>query len=68
MEILDSFQLQGPNGTHEVIVTEVVVPLYGLKERRLVTPASKSICFQAMMALAYLHQLGITHGGKIIRP
>src|ERR1700691_736792 len=28
IEILDWFQLQGPNGTHEVIVTEVVVSLY----------------------------------------
>ncbi|KIM82211.1 hypothetical protein PILCRDRAFT_471819 [Piloderma croceum F 1598] len=59
--------IYGPNGMHKVIVTEVVVPLYGLKEQRLVTPASNGISFQAMMALAYLHQLDITHGGKRIQ-
>lgn len=69
MSMLDHFQISGPNGTHDCLVLELLgenVP--DLRERhfkgeRLPGYFAKRIAKQALLALNYLHQNRITHGG-----
>jgi serine/threonine-protein kinase SRPK3 len=61
LQLLDHFKLHGPNGTHDVIVTDVLVSLRTL--RALKSLDSKRASFQAVLGLTYLQQQGIIHGG-----
>jgi serine/threonine-protein kinase SRPK3 len=63
MELLDLFYTEGPNGTHEVLVTDVVCSINALADRNLVKPISRQISHQAFMGLAYLQEQGVVHGG-----
>ncbi|KDQ55463.1 hypothetical protein JAAARDRAFT_208733 [Jaapia argillacea MUCL 33604] len=38
LELLDHFQIVGPNGTHDVLITEVLLPLTTLEGLHLLTP------------------------------
>jgi serine/threonine-protein kinase SRPK3 len=63
LKLLDLFHIEGPNGTHEVLVTDVVCTIRALHFRKLLSPLSATICYQAMLGLAYLQEHGVTHGG-----
>lgn len=76
IEMLDEFELRGPNGIHRCLVFEAMGPnanemveeLPQFKPRmwgmvvRFPPPMAKSILRQALQALAVLHQKGIAHG------
>ena len=70
IEFLDDFKVEGPNGTHQCIVTEVLGPsisadveeIYG--EERYPIEVAKKIVAQAMRGVAYLHSCGVVHGGS----
>lgn len=60
LQLVDAFELKGPNGTHSVLVTDVVAPV-------LSHPTSASWCKVIARGLAHavkqLHASGIVHGG-----
>ncbi|EEP77279.1 predicted protein [Uncinocarpus reesii 1704] len=62
IHILDDFTIQGPNGTHECIVTEVVAPMKCFCDIPDFKPRVKELSLQLMMGLSYLHSQGVTHG------
>lgn len=68
-KMLDHFQLDGPNGTHQCIVLQLTGPsvLDVLDDRfvdnRLPGDLAKRVACQALLGLDYLHQHGIGHGG-----
>lgn len=67
-KMLDHFQLDGPNGTHQCIVLQLTGPsvLDVLDDRfvdnRLPGDLAKRVACQALLGLDYLHQHGIGHG------
>ncbi|KAF8488915.1 kinase-like domain-containing protein [Gautieria morchelliformis] len=69
VEYLDDFKVEGPNGTHQCIVTEVLGPslgadieeIYGPEERYPIEIA-KNVVAQIMRGVAYLHSCGVVHG------
>ncbi|KAI9061342.1 kinase-like protein [Trametes sanguinea] len=69
VELYEDFQIQGPNGRHQIIVTEVVVPVrdilnlsptVNLKWRKA---AAKSL----ILGVADVHRAGVKHGDLHIR-
>lgn len=62
IQVYDVFTIRGPNGFHECLVTEVVVPLNELGIRQRCSP-QKAI-EQLMGGFAFLHQEGLAHGGN----
>jgi hypothetical protein len=74
IELLDDFKVEGPNGTHQCIVTEVLglslaevidedlEDIYG--ELWFPIEISKVFAKQSMQGVAYLHSCGVIHGGK----
>ncbi|KAJ7213542.1 kinase-like domain-containing protein [Mycena pura] len=64
IQLLDSFETTSANGVHQVLVTEVVVPLLNPKPY----PASwqpritKDVLRQLVETLAFIHSRGIAHG------
>jgi serine/threonine protein kinase len=74
--MLDHFQVHGPNGTHHCLVLEFLGPSVPdlldrrIPDERLPGKLAKSIAKQALLALDYLHEQEIGHGGRItlIRP
>ena len=62
----DSFRLDGPNGSHICLVSEVLGPsladLVSLG-RQLRASASQKVSRQFVQAVAYLHSEGVCHGG-----
>jgi len=63
LQLLDSFKVSGPNGTHDVIITDILVPIEVLQGLHLLD--AKVASYHAMLGLAYLHEQGIIHGGKV---
>ncbi|KAF8522372.1 kinase-like domain-containing protein, partial [Gautieria morchelliformis] len=63
LSLLDSFQIEGPNGLHDVLVTDVVAPLSALARYPIYQKLRNSFIHQALMGVSYLHQHGIAHGG-----
>lgn len=64
VELLDSFVLRGPNGTHTALVHPVlgslaVMSQLGVKE---LTPQRRSLCRQMAEGVAFLHRRGVAHG------
>jgi serine/threonine-protein kinase SRPK3 len=74
MEFLDDFKVEGPNGTHQCIVTEVLGPgiaedveeIYG--EEQYPMEIAKTIVAQLRRGVADLHSCGVVHGGKSSDP
>jgi hypothetical protein len=74
IEFLDDFKVEGPNGTHQCIVTEVLGPsvaadveeIYG--EELYPIEIAKKVCAQVIRGVAYLHSCGVVHGGKLSDP
>lgn len=63
----DAFVIRGPNGYHDCIVTEVVIPLdtLGADGRRLDNLYDpRSVIKQVAGGFAFLHTECIAHGGK----
>lgn len=65
----DSFQLHGPNGTHDCFVLEIVGPnipdvvAERFGDTRLPGWIAKRAAKQALLGLEFLHKQGIAHGG-----
>ena len=65
LELHDHFTITGPNGTHYVLVTEVVLPiLYRMQQN---TPHSwrKGVAQGFVLGVAQMHDRGVKHGGKL---
>lgn len=69
VRLLDHFQTDGPNGTHECLVLELLGPSITdvldarFKDNRLPAELARKIARQALLGVDYLHQHGIGHGG-----
>jgi serine/threonine-protein kinase SRPK3 len=70
MTMQDHFQLDGPNGTHDCLVLEILGPSAGdvldkyFCNGRLPARLAKRIAKQTLVGLCALHDRGIVHGGK----
>ncbi|KAF2492953.1 kinase-like protein [Lophium mytilinum] len=68
MQLLDHFQIEGPNGNHECLVLEFLGPSITdvlevrFHDERLPGTLAKMSAQQALIGLAYLHKYGIGHG------
>ncbi len=72
MSMLDHFWIDGPNGRHLCVVSEVGGPSIkqfnecpGLRAgtRRLRAKVARKVALQATEGLAFIHSTGIVHGG-----
>ncbi|KZT32279.1 putative srpk, partial [Sistotremastrum suecicum HHB10207 ss-3] len=63
IRLLDSFQVEGPNGVHEVLVTEVVIGWNELYEAEAAPPVRK-VATELALGLKHIHSLQIVHGGE----
>lgn len=72
MQMLDHFQLEGPHGTHNCLVLELLGPSVPdlldarFRDERLPGKFAKTIAKQALPGLYYLHQQKIGHGGGLV--
>ncbi|GLB39473.1 putative protein kinase [Lyophyllum shimeji] len=65
--LLDSFEIQGPNGSHRCLVTEVAgssvgTVRYEADGNKLPVPVARKIASQFLQGLQYLHSCGVVHG------
>ncbi len=67
IHLLDDFTIRGPNGTHKVHVTDVVMPMKQLLRSRLSAVKKKELVKGLAQGLAHLHRCGIIHGGTVSR-
>jgi len=71
IRMLDHFKLDGPNGTHDCLVLELLGPSVPdlleahFQDERLPGKLAKSIAKQALLGLDLLHQQKIGHGGGL---
>lgn len=66
MRVFDYFEIEGPNGNHPCIVTELLGPGLGSLESvdiRLPLDTGRNIAAQVARGVAYLHKCGVVHGG-----
>jgi serine/threonine-protein kinase SRPK3 len=71
LHLLDFFYLDGPNGRHLCLVSDVLGPrVSSVAERcpdyRLDGCLGRDISAQVLLAVNYLHSFGIAHGGEPI--
>ncbi|KAG8415364.1 hypothetical protein J3458_009219 [Metarhizium acridum] len=59
IELFDAFVVQGPNGFHQFLVTEVVAPL---SDGDNLKQCSLGAIRQVIQGFAYLHEEGVVHG------
>ena len=62
LSLLGYFQIRGPNGFHDVLVTELLFPLIAVIGNLELLDRKKA-AYDVVSGLAYLHSLGIVHGG-----
>ena len=62
--LLDHFEIVGPNGTHSVLVMDVLVPASQVLSTRDFAKEWKLVCHQLLSGAAFLYEHGITHSGK----
>ena len=74
MEIFDEFLLEGPNGVHQCIVSELLGPSIQQPDLEEIFPEdcfpiamAKKMCAQITQALAYLHRCKVVHGGMVTK-
>ncbi len=65
---LDEFYIDGPNGRHRCLVTEVVGSSISIAKKAkehgiLPIDTARKITAQLALGLAYIHSCGIVHGG-----
>lgn len=65
VHLLDDFIIEGPNGNHDCLVTEVVGTLKDFRFTSDFQSHAKDLSFQIMAGLAYLHSQGVVHGGMV---
>lgn len=72
---LDSFTIQGPNGSHQCIVLPVlgpcVSPRLWLRLKKDSGPVLRGMAHQAVRAMDFLHKNALCHGGRFqprVRP
>lgn len=71
MQVVDNFNLEGPNGTHHCLVFELLGPSVPdmIDERfsdgRLPGKLAKTIAKQAVSGVEFLHRENIAHGGGL---
>ncbi|KAI0630627.1 kinase-like protein [Trametes polyzona] len=58
----DQFTIDGLNGTHHVLVMDVVVPILSLLESSSGPSWRKSVARDIVLAVAQMHRAGIKHG------
>ncbi|EER28883.1 Protein kinase domain containing protein [Coccidioides posadasii C735 delta SOWgp] len=58
IHLLDDFAIQGPNGIHDCIVTEVVGGMRYFRDTSIFKACVKKLSLQAIMGLSYLHSQG----------
>lgn len=64
--LLDHFQIEGPNGSHLCVVSEILGPALSqlaLSGKQLRGSVARKVAHQAVEAVAWLHSHGICHGG-----
>jgi serine/threonine-protein kinase SRPK3 len=71
LEMLDEFEIRGPNGTHRCIVSELLGPSLAtvLEETdgcRLPSDIYRKVAAQVAQGVAFLHACGIFHGGALL--
>ncbi|KAF8075210.1 kinase-like domain-containing protein [Lyophyllum atratum] len=69
MKVFDDFKIEGPNGTHECIVTELLGPYVDptdleevYDDERFPLDVRKKMVSQIARGVAYLHKCGVVHG------
>lgn len=62
VELLDEFEITGPNGRHQCLVTEALGPW--LKSGLLSPGDSWEVARQLVEATVYIHSMNIVHGGE----
>jgi serine/threonine-protein kinase SRPK3 len=68
MTMRDSFQISGPNGTHECLVLELLGPSvadYLDVHSRLPGTLAKTVVEQALLGLCFLHEHKVVHAGTV---
>lgn len=71
LRMLDDFEFEGPNGTHQCLVFELLGPSIPdtidelFVDARLPGKHTKAITKQALLGLYTLHQHRIGHGGRL---
>ncbi len=65
--LYDSFKVTGPNGSHQCLLFPVLGPSLQISElvKALSRPVRLQVCQQVTSAMAFLHDHGICHGGKL---
>ncbi len=66
IRLLDDFSIEGPNGSHDCLVTEIVGTMHEVKSQRNIQFRPKNMSTQAMAGLSYIHRRGVAHAGVII--
>ena len=72
LSLLDEFYIDGPNGRHQCLVTEVVGPsmlaVKSLAAEHDLLPVeiARKITAQLALGLAYVHSCGVIHGGQFL--
>ncbi|KAE9386807.1 kinase-like protein [Gymnopus androsaceus JB14] len=59
--LLDSFSLHGPNGSHTVLIYDILARVLSFK---LSLDERRSLCHQLVLGVAFLHRNGVIHGGE----
>ncbi|KAF8910432.1 kinase-like protein [Gymnopilus junonius] len=62
LKLLDHFILNGPNGIHSVLVTDVVVPLLQLRDSKRSPLWRKAAARGLVQGVVQLHSAGLVHG------
>ncbi|KAF8062319.1 kinase-like domain-containing protein [Lyophyllum atratum] len=60
LQLLDRFQIHGPNGTHEVLITDILVSCRTLRDLEALD--AKRASYHALLGLDYLTRHGVIHG------
>ncbi|KAJ7476970.1 kinase-like domain-containing protein [Mycena galericulata] len=59
---LDTFQVYGPNGIHNVIITEPAIPISTLFSNCMIEHVDEDVIIQQILCgLAFLHKHGVVH-------
>ncbi|KZS88139.1 kinase-like protein [Sistotremastrum niveocremeum HHB9708] len=62
IRLLDYFEVRGPNGVHEVIVTEVVLGWNEMRYSAVALPPVRKVTAELALGLAHIHNCDIVHG------